>query len=199
MCSCQQLSGKLNTFHTCVILAMRCGVLLSTVLSLTLCNYICTWLVSVPSADVVFIIELMCSLTRNSIMFVCCGTLHPNSYPKNGCVWAGKPTLSLRNASQQTKPPFVFVHVVFCKAANSNETTPFALKSTVFACQVAANACFISFQPFLQLTWGVYPRWSAMVRSDGLSAFCGHFSSSLTHQRSSSALLGVSGVRFRLV
>ena len=132
MCSCQQLSGKLNTFHTCVILAMRCAVLLSTVLSLTLCNYICTWLVSVPSADVVFIIELMCSLTKNSIMLICCGTLHPNSYPKNGCMWAGKPTLSLRNASQQTKPPFVFVHIVFCKAANSNETTPFALKSTVF-------------------------------------------------------------------
>ena len=144
MCSCQQLSGKLNTFHTCVILAMRCAVLLSTVLSLTLCNYICTWLVIVPSADVVFIIELMCSLTRNSIMFVCCGTLHPNSYPKNGCVWAGKPTLSLRNASQQTKPPFVFVHVVFLQSNKFQWNNALCFKKYRF-CLPSRSKCLLHF------------------------------------------------------
>lgn len=92
--------------------------------------------------------------------------------PKNGCVWAGKPTLPLRNASQQTKLPFVcFVHVVFLQSSKFQCNNALCFKKYRFFCVPSCSKCLLHFLSTVPTSGlGDLP---TLISNGQLSAFCG--------------------------
>ena len=113
----------------------------------------------------------MCSLTRNSIMFVCCGTLHPNSYPKT--VVCGRESLLFPYVMQVSKRN---CRLCVCtrsvlQSSKFQCNNALCFKKYRFFCVPSCSKCLLHFLSTVPTSGlGDLP---TLISNGQLSAFCG--------------------------